>query len=225
MIYTTIFLGIYILSVIVLVITARLQPNNIYRLHPIILVGLYSFVPALSLGHQMLTTNFLTIITPMPVWFTGGLAGLVVIFAIPCRKWIRRNALDRPMQTARQSMDKLPGHMTALEAKVSDGSMKPDEADHCKFQLQRQMDRLAAIDGTGRFLYLLFKIHLLRLGLQIIGSVAIYFDSDGVLNWRLLSVCSSTFIVDVALIFVPYMLLIVAVTLLNRQTYLENLKI
>lgn len=108
---------------------------------------------------------------------------------------------------------------------MSNGSMKPDEADRCKFQLQRQMDRLAARDVTGRFLYLLFKIHLLRLGLQIIGSVAIYFESDGVLSWRILSVCSSIIIVDLVLVFGPYMLLIAAAALLNRQTYLEDLKI
>lgn len=224
MISTTILLGIYILSVLMLFGIVLLKPINQYRLHPTILVGLYSFVPALSLGGQMLTTKFQAIITPMPVWFTGALASLVLILIIPCRKWIRKNALERPMQSTRLGLDKLPGRIMAIEAKVSVGSMQPDEADRCKFKIQRQLDRLAAIDGTSRFLYLMIKIHLFRLGLQILGSVVIYFETVGALSWRILSICSSMIIVDVALILGPYMLLMVSIAFLDRQSYLVDLK-
>jgi flagellar biosynthesis component FlhA len=121
-------------------------------------------------------------------------------------------------------LDELPSKIMAIEAKVSEGSMKHAAADRCKFKIQRLLDLLAAIDGTGRLLYLLLKIHLLRLGLQILGSVAIYFWSNSALSWRILSICSSMIIVDGVLIFAPYMLLIVAIALLNRQSHLDDFK-
>jgi hypothetical protein len=224
MISTTILLGIYILSVLMLFGKALLKPINQYRLHPTILVGLYSFVPALSLGRQMLTTEFQAIITPVPVWFTGDLASLTLILIIPCRKWIRKNALERPTQSARQGLDQLPGRIMAIEAKASEGSMEHDEADRCKFGIQRQLDRSTAIDGPGRFLYLMIKIHLFRLGLQILRSVVIYFETVGALSWHTLSICSSMIIVDVALILGPYMLLMTSIALLDGQSHLIDLK-
>ena len=224
MITTTILLGIYILSVLTLFGIALLKPINLYRLTPIILVGLYSFVPALSLGHQMLTTKFQAIITPMQVWVTGGLASLVLILIIPCWKWIRKNALECPIQSARRGLDELPSQIMAIEAKVNGGSMEHDEANRSKFEIKRQLDRLAAIDSTGRFLYLMVKIHLFRIGLQFLGSVVIYFETVGALSWRILSICSSMIIVDVALILGPYMLLMVSIAFLDRQSYLVDLK-
>ncbi len=82
-------------------------------------------------------------------------------------------------------------------------------------QIQRECDRISAIDGIGRFLYLLLKIHLVRLGLQIVGAITIEALLTGVYGWYLLSIGSSLIIVDVALIIGPYLLLICAIALLH----------
>lgn len=222
MIYTTILLGLYILPVLVLFATACLRPHRLYRLHPLLLAGLYSFVPALALGIQMLRVEFRAIITPMPLFFSGpliGLAGFALITIVPARKWIRRSILELSMKTARGFLERLPGKMMEIETQLSLGKLDLNEADRLKALIQRQVDRLAANDGLGRLLYYLLKLHLLRLTLQVAGALAISAWSNGISIWRMLTIASSLIIVDGALILVPYLLLLAVTALHSRQSH------
>jgi type III secretory pathway component EscV len=208
MIHTAILLGIYILSVVALFVTARYRTDRLHRLHPILVVSLYSLVPALALGRQiLLSTEYWTTVAPIPVWLSGGVAALVVIAIVLARPWIRSTALERPMDAAHEGLDDYPRRAMAIDEEVSRGSIKPDEGDRRKNELQRSTDRSAAIEGSGRILFTLLNIHLVRLGLQVAGTVAIGVWSEALSSPGILAVSSVLILVDGVLILGPYLLL------------------
>jgi type III secretion protein V len=200
--------------VVVLFVTARYRPDRLHRAHPILVVSLYSLVPALALGRQMLLrTEYWTTVAPMPVWLSGGVAALVVIAIFLARPWVRRTALERPMHAAYEGLDDYPRRAMAIDAEVNRGSIEPVEAARRKSELQRRTDRLAAIEGSGRLLFTLLKIHLVRLGLQVAGAVAIGVWSEALSSPGILAVSSLLILVDGVLILGPYLLLIGVIAL------------
>jgi len=221
MIHTMLLLILYILSVTVLLITARLKPESLYRLHPILLLGLYSFIPAINLGLHMLRSKFWMVFEAMPLYFfilLIGLAGLILIMIIPARQLIHQNTLDLSSKAAREYLEILPKKMMAIEAQLSLGQLDQGRADQAKAQIQRQVDRLAANDGLGRLLYVLLKLHLLRLTLQIAGAIAINLWSADTSLLQTLTMTSSILITDSLLIFLPYLLLLSVIALLTRHS-------
>lgn len=102
----------------------------------------------------------------------------------------------------------------AIEAEISRGTISVDDGNRRKQAIQREIDRVAAVDGVGRFLYLLFKIHLFGLGLQVLGAVAIDVWSGARVGWNTLNACSVMIIIDGACILGPYLLSMTALIVL-----------
>lgn len=222
MLYFAVLLGIYLLSVAALAVIARFRPDRLHRLHAFLWVGVFSFVPAIALAREiLLSANSSTFITMVPTWMTGGTAALAVIAAISIRKWIQSRILDRTAQAARQFLDELPKRVMRIEADVTRGVTALDDADRRKLRLQREMDRVAAIDGVARFLYLLLKIHFVRLGLQGLGAVAVDAWSEAGIGWYTLDVCSTMVIIEGACILGPHLLLMTALIALFRGSALQ----
>lgn len=172
MIYAITLLGIYILSVLVIYFIARFRPHVLWRLHSVLFVALFSFVPAIALGREMLLrTELRELVSMAPTWLSTGFAVLFVVGIIPLQRWIRTDVLDRTAGAARNSLDKLPEQMMTIEAAECRREISMEEATERKAQVQRGADRMAAIDGVGRVLYWLLKLHLVRLGIQFVGSV------------------------------------------------------
>jgi flagellar biosynthesis component FlhA len=168
MIYTLTLLGIYILSVLVIYGVSRFRPHTLWRLHPILIVALFSFVPAVALGREMLLrTELWEMVSAVPSWLSIGLSALFVVGIIPVRRWIRKDVLDRTAEAARQFLNGLPERMMSIEAAESREEISAEEAAEQKTHVQRAADRVAAIHGVGRFLYWLLKLHFVRIAVQI----------------------------------------------------------
>lgn len=113
-------------------------------------------MPALALGREMLLgTRLSETFTAIPDWVLLGLSGLFVVGVLPVRNWTRRDVLERSANAARRFLDKLPERVMSTEAAESRGDISLEEATERKIRIQRDADRLAAVDGVGRFLYLL----------------------------------------------------------------------
>lgn len=219
MLLAAVLLGIYLLSVGMLLIIARRHPDRLRKLNSFVWVGIYSFVPAIALGREiLLSTGPSTLIATVPTWLSGGIAALTVMAILPVRTWIRRRNLERTGNAARQCMVHLPERMMEIEAETSRGAISVDDGNRRKQMIQREMDRAAAVDGVGRFLYLLLKIHLLRLGLQVLGAVAIDAWSEAGIGWHALDACSAMIIIDGACILEPFLLLMTSLTVLGRDS-------
>lgn len=171
MIHTIVLLGIYFLSVTTIICIAQVRPRLLWRLHPIPVVALFSFVPAIALGLEIsLRTELWNLLSAVPVWFSTGLSVLFVVAVFPVRKWIQESVIERTAEAAREFLDQLPQRMMSIEAAESRSEISVEEATERKMQIHRDVDRMSAIDGTGRLLYLVLKLHLLRIGLQIVGG-------------------------------------------------------
>ena len=209
MMCSLILLGIYALSVFSLAVTVRLNPDRLRRLHPFLWISVFSFVPAVALGREILLRSGLSpIIARVPAGPTAGVAALFIIAIIPVRRWVRKNILERTADAARQSLNELPRRVISIEAAENRRDISMEEATERKARIRRDLDRIAAIDALGRLFYLLLKIHILRMSLQAAGIVAIshwrYGSPPGV---TLLSVLRWVG-VDGMLIFVPFMVII-----------------
>jgi len=219
MIYTLTLLGIYILSVLVIYGVSRFRPHTLWRLHPIPIVALFSFVPAVALGREILLRMELwEVVSTVPIWLSAGLTVLLVVGIIPARRWIRKDVLDRTKDSARQFLDSLPERMMSVEAAECRREISMEEATERKTQVQRAADRVATIHGVGRFLNLLLKLHLVRMGLQILGAIAIDAWSEGAAGWQTLNACSTVVIIDGALILGPFLLLMGSLVLLRPNS-------
>ncbi|MDA3949476.1 MAG: hypothetical protein PF508_09625 [Spirochaeta sp.] len=200
-----------------LVIIARRHPNRLRKLNSFVWIGIYSLVPAIALGRQILLSTGPSMLTTMvPTWLSGGIAAFTVMAILPVRTWIRRRILERTAQGARQFLDSLPVRMMEIEAEISRGAISFVDGNRRKRLIQREMDRVAAVDGVGRFLYLLFKIHLFRQGLQVLGVVAIDAWSEAGVGWHTLDTGSTMVIIEGACILGPYLLLMATPIVLLR---------
>lgn len=129
-------------------------------------------MPAIALGREMLLgTELWELVSAVPTWLSAGLSVRFVVGIIPVRKSIRKNVLDRTAEASRQFLNALPERMMSIDAAESRGEISMGEFAERKMQVQRDVDRAAAIHGVGRFLYLLLKLHLVTVGLQIAGTV------------------------------------------------------
>lgn len=221
MIYTPTLLGIYILSVLVIYGISRFMPHTLWRLHPILIVALFSFVPAVALGREMLLrTELWELVSAVPTWLSAGLSVLFVVGIIPVRTWIRKEVLDRTAEASRQSLNGLPERMMVIDAAENRREISMVESTRRKTQVQRDVDRVAAIDGVGRFLYLLLKLHLVLVGLQIVGATVGIFWSESIeVQYGLPPLVLRTGI-DAGFVLVPFVILIGTSTALlpeNRQ--------
>tara|TARA_B100000614_G_scaffold188044_1_gene169026 strand:+ start:403 stop:1077 length:675 start_codon:yes stop_codon:yes gene_type:complete len=215
--------GIYILSVLVIYGIARRRPGTLWHLHPILIVALFSFVPAIALGREMfLRTELWDVVSAVPTWFSAGLSVMFVVGIIPVRKWIRKNVLDRTSEASRQFLNGLPERMMAIDAAESRGEISMEEAAARKMQVQRAADRAAAIDGVGRFLYLLLKLHILWVGLQIAGAAFVDLWLKGLPVDRHLFHQATLVAVEGIMVFIPILLLICKIINLGSEAPLTK---
>ncbi|MEX2443146.1 MAG: FHIPEP family type III secretion protein [Alkalispirochaeta sp.] len=209
MIYTLTLLGIYILSVLVIYGVSRFRPHTLWRLHPILIVALFSFVPAVALGREMLLrTELWKMVSVVPSWLSIGLSALFVVGIIPVRSWIRKEVLERTAEGARQFLDSLPERMMSIEAAESREEISAEEAAEQKTHVQRAADRVAAIHGVGRLLYLLLKLHLVGTGIQAAGGVAIALREYGIPVGQAVLENSTTIAVGAVAIIGPLLVLL-----------------
>lgn len=119
---------------------------------------------------MLLRTELWDVVSTVPMWFSVGVSVLFVVGIIPVRKWIRKDVLEWTAEASRQFLNGLPERMMAIDAAASRREISMEESTERKTQVQRAADRVATTDGVGRFLYLLLKLHLVRVGLQIAGG-------------------------------------------------------
>ena len=218
MIYTLTLLGIYILSVLVIYGVSRFRPHTLWRLHPILIVALFSFVPAVALGRGMLLrTELWEMVSAVPSWLSIGLSALFVVGIIPVRRWIRKDVLDRTAEAARQFLNGLPERMMSIEAAESRREISVEEAAARKTQVQRDVDWVSAIDAVGRFLYLLLKLHLVRIGFQILGGVAVAIWDNNIPVGQATLTYASLIGIDGSIILGPILVLLVVAGVIARE--------
>lgn len=106
----------------------------------------------------------------------------------------------------------------SIDAAVSRREISMEQSTERKTHVQRDVDRVAAIDGVERFLYSLLKLHLLRIGLQILGAIAIDAWSEGAVGWQAFNACSTMVIIDGTLILGPFLLLVGSLVLVRPNS-------
>ena len=147
-------------------------------------------------------------VSAVPTWLSVGLSVLFVVGIIPVRRWIRNDVLDRTAKASRKLLDSLPERMMWIEAAESRREISMEESTKRQTQVQRAADRVAAIDGVGRFLYLLLKLHLVRVGLQIAGTVMLGIIDHAAPVENILRSALGLVSVDALVIVVPYLILV-----------------
>lgn len=220
MMYTLILVVTHILSVVIICGIVRFRPSAMWRLYPIVAVGLFSFVPALALGREMfLGTDVSNLLSAVPIWMPATIAVLFTSGIIPLRRWIRQDVLDRTAEFARRFLDELPGKVMAIEAAESRGDITIEDTSARRAQIQRDVDRIGAIDGCSRFLHVLLKIQMLRLVLQVVGGVVLGIWSKGLGVRESVVITGAAVGIDVLFIFLPYLLLFGAAVSLLTATF------
>jgi len=218
MMSTVFLLGIYFVSVATVYGLARYKRRALGRLPPIVIVGLFSFVPGLALGRALiLRTDLWDLLSRAPTWLSAGLSVLIIVGTIPARRGIRKNVLDRAADNARHFQDKLPERLLAIEAAENRGETTIEKASKRKTQILREADRKVAIDGVGRFLYVLLKLHLVRVSLQVLGVVAIALWEYGSPFSHAILEGSTMFAVDGVFVSGPYMIVLYSLTFFGRS--------
>ncbi len=156
--------------------------------------------------------------------FVGGV--VFAIIAVVQFVVITAGATRTSEVAARFALDGIPGRQMAIDADVQAGSLTREEAREARFELQRQSDFFAAMDGASRFVRGEAVASVVITIVNLVGGLAIGIVQHGMAVDKALGVYSLLTIGDGLASAVPSLLVSVATgVLVSRSTQAVDLPI
>lgn len=156
--------------------------------------------------------------------FVGGV--VFAIIAVVQFVVITAGATRTSEVAARFTLDGIPGRQMAIDADVQAGSLTREEAREARFELQRQSDFFAAMDGASRFVRGEAVASVVITLVNLVGGLAIGIVQHGMAADKALGVYSLLTIGDGLVSAVPSLLVSVATgVLVSRSTQAVDLPV
>jgi flagellar biosynthesis protein FlhA len=156
--------------------------------------------------------------------FVGGV--VFAIIAVVQFVVITAGATRTSEVAARFTLDGIPGRQMAIDADVQAGSLTREEAREARFELQRQSDFFAAMDGASRFVRGEAVASVVITLVNLVGGLAIGIVQHGMAADKALEIYSLLTIGDGLASAVPSLLVSVATGILvSRSTQAVDLPI